>query len=76
VSIRLALTGEAADLVGAFAVELTEAGATAWPSTIGGARAFCARHPSSSAWSGPPGAGGAGGAGGASRHHQWAFGTS
>jgi integrase len=45
VSIRLALTGEAADLVGAFAVELTEAGATAWPSTIGGARAFCARYP-------------------------------
>jgi len=45
VSARLALTAQAEDLVGAFAGELTEAGATAWSSIIGGARAFCARYP-------------------------------
>jgi len=45
VSARLALTGEAEDLVGAVTAELTEAAASTWPSTIGGARAFCARYP-------------------------------
>lgn len=42
---RLALTAEAEDLVDAFAAALTDADATAWASTIGGARAFCARYP-------------------------------
>jgi integrase len=45
VTARLALTAEAEDLVDAFAAALTDAGATAWASTIGGARAFCARYP-------------------------------
>jgi hypothetical protein len=45
VSARLVLTTQAEDLVGAFTAELTEAGASTWPSTIGGARAFCARYP-------------------------------
>jgi len=44
VSARHALSVEAADLVEVFAAELTEAGVTPWPSTLGGARAFCARH--------------------------------
>ena len=44
-SARLVLTTQAEDLVGAFTAELTEAGASRWPSTIGGARAFCARYP-------------------------------
>jgi integrase len=45
VSTRLVLTAQAEDLVDAFTRELTEAGASTWPSTIGGARAFCARYP-------------------------------
>jgi hypothetical protein len=45
VTARLALTVQAEDLVEAFVAALTDAGATAWASTIGGARAFCARYP-------------------------------
>ena len=44
-SARLVLTTQAEDLVGAVTAELTEAGASTWPSTIGAARAFCARYP-------------------------------
>ena len=43
-SARHALSVEAADLVEVFAAELTEAGVTPWHCTLGGARAFCARH--------------------------------
>ena len=42
---RLALTSQAEDLVATFAAALTDAGLTPWPSTIGGARSFCARYP-------------------------------
>ena len=42
---RLALTAQAEDLIDAYTAELAAAGATAWPSTVGGARAFCARYP-------------------------------
>ncbi|HXR61516.1 MAG TPA: site-specific integrase [Solirubrobacterales bacterium] len=53
-SARLVLTAQAEDLVGAFTAELTEAGASTWPSTIGGARAFCARYPVPAAFSALP----------------------
>ena len=43
---RLALTAQAEDLIDAYTAELAAAGATVWPSDVGGARAFCARYPS------------------------------
>jgi hypothetical protein len=52
VTARLGLTLEAEDLVDAFAAALTDAGATAWASTIGGARAFCARYRTPARFSG------------------------
>ncbi len=51
---RLVLTVEAQDLVGAFAAEVTAAGSRAWPSTLGGARAFCARYPTPAVFSASP----------------------
>jgi len=45
VNARLVLTAEAEDLVETFAAELVTIGATPWPSTISGARSFCARYP-------------------------------
>ena len=53
-SVRLVLTAQAEDLVGAFTAELTEAGASTWPSTIGGARASRARYPVPAAFSALP----------------------
>ena len=53
-SARLALSAEAQDLVALFAAELTTAGATPWPSTLGGARAFCARYPTPATFSALP----------------------
>lgn len=50
-SPRLALTVEAENLVATFAADLTEAGMTPWPSTLGGARAFCARYSTPAAFS-------------------------
>jgi site-specific recombinase XerD len=50
-SARLALTAASEDLVDAFAAELTAAGVTPWPSTLGGARAFCARYPTPATFS-------------------------
>jgi hypothetical protein len=44
-SARLVLTAEAQDLVETFTAELVTIGATPWPSTISGARSFCARYP-------------------------------
>jgi len=46
VSARLAVSPEAEELVDVFGAELVAAGLTAWPSTMGGARAFCARYTS------------------------------
>ena len=42
---RLAVSAEGEDLISTFSAELVTAGLTAWPSTVGGARAFCARYP-------------------------------
>ena len=53
-SARLAVSPEGDDLVAAFTVELTAAGLGAWPSTLGGARAFCARYGSPSGFSARP----------------------
>ncbi|MGI8807022.1 MAG: tyrosine-type recombinase/integrase [Acidimicrobiales bacterium] len=53
-SAPLALSTEAEDLVAAFASELVAAGLVAWPSTLGGARAFCARHTSPAAFAALP----------------------
>ena len=53
-SARRALTAEAEDLVDAFAAELAAAGMTAWPSTLGGARAFCARYSTPATFSAGP----------------------
>jgi integrase len=54
VSARLALTSDGVDLVDAFAAELTAVGLTVGPSTIGGARGFCARYPTPATFSGAP----------------------
>jgi integrase len=43
-SAQLALTPEGHDLVDTFAADLAVAGLQAWASTLGGARAFCARY--------------------------------
>ena len=53
-SAGLAISTEAEDLVGAFAAELVAAGRSAWPSTLGGARAFCARYGSPAAFAALP----------------------
>ncbi|MGH8918166.1 MAG: tyrosine-type recombinase/integrase [Actinomycetes bacterium] len=53
-SARLAISTDAEDLVAAFASELAAAGLVAWPSTLGGARAFCARHTSPAAFAALP----------------------
>lgn len=53
-SARLAISTEAEDLVAAFAAELLTAGRGAWPSTLGGARAFCARYASPAAFAALP----------------------
>lgn len=45
-SARPAPTAEGENLVAVFTGELAAAGLRAWPSTIGGARAFCARYTS------------------------------
>lgn len=41
---RLRVSLEDEDLISVFAAELDAAGLRAWPSTLGGARAFCARY--------------------------------
>lgn len=46
---RHVLSSDAENLVRAFATDLVGAGMVAWPSTVGGARAFCARY-RSPAW--------------------------
>ena len=51
---RLALTAQAEDLIDAYAAELAGVGATAWPSAVGGARAFCARYPTPATFSARP----------------------
>lgn len=48
---RHVLSVDSEDLVAAFKAELEAAGLTAWPSTVGGARAFCARYPTPGAFS-------------------------
>ncbi len=53
-SARLVLTAQAEDLVCLFATELADAGVTAWPSTLGGARAFSARYPTPATFSALP----------------------
>jgi site-specific recombinase XerD len=54
VSARLTLAKDSVDLVAAFAAELTGVGLTAGPSTIGGARGFCARYPTAATFSAAP----------------------
>jgi len=54
VTARLALTAQAEDLIDAYTAELAAAGATVWPSDVGGARAFCARYPSPATFSARP----------------------
>jgi len=54
VSARIAISTEAEDLVGAFAADLVAAGRGVWPSTLGGARAFCARYGSPAAFAALP----------------------
>lgn len=51
---RLELTPHAEDLVDVFAAELSAAGSKPWPSTLGGARAFCARYTTPAAFSAIP----------------------
>ena len=51
---RLALTAQAEDLIDAYTAELAAAGATVWPSDVGGARAFCARYPAPATFSARP----------------------
>jgi len=45
VTARVAVSAEGEDLISTFSAELVTAGLTTWPSTVGGARAFCARYP-------------------------------
>jgi integrase len=54
VNARLTLSAESEDLVAEFITELTTAGLTAWPSTRGGARAFCAKNPTPATFSARP----------------------
>jgi integrase len=54
VSARLAVSAEGEDLLAAFADELVTAGLRAWPSTMGGARAFCVRYASPERFSAAP----------------------
>jgi len=54
VSARLVISTEAEDLVAAYATDLVAAGLVAWPSTLGGARGFCARHASPAAFAALP----------------------
>ncbi len=53
-SARLVISTEGEDLVAAYATDLVAAGLVAWPSTLGGARAFCARHASPAAFAALP----------------------
>lgn len=51
---RHMLSTDAEELVAAFATDLVAAGLGAWPSTLGGARAFCVRYASPASFSTAP----------------------